>query len=400
MNEGLSFVAFSLSLIGALVIFCGCAFALAGMDRNYPDTRLAGYWRLVANTSWRNIVGEGLNLSLRWLDRMIRSLFEEADKRPLLDILFLGIVLFFVPIAAAVNASLGGSPFLLKAYVVFFVLFALLMVFSQFDDGNWAFSFIKGTLALALGLGLFLGVPLYVLVSFTERILHENISHAFLLSILIAPFYYVCAIAAMNYLELFLGKDPTVGRTGVVVFFRGFLAALPVAFVVVFFALLLGQLAVSQAVPTRSVQMFLVSVVVSAISVPSAICVFSPILQDRSLVRLLPNLLNGLVTAMGLSIALLYLSYYSTIKELSLAECVNVLFGLDANGQGVFLGPDFWVMHIPFVVPLGVIGFCLVCALAKILMKIPGLLTKPNFAMAGLLGLIGVWLFISGRFLI
>ncbi len=400
MNDGLSFVSFMLSLTGALTVFCGGAYVLISLDKEKPDSRLTGLWRCVAGSEWSRLIGDAQKMSLRWMDIVSLTWFEFADKKPALDLLYIGLVFVFVPFAAAVNALLGGSPFLLQAYLVMLTMFAVLVVTSQLNTGNGLLAFINATLSLFLGLGLFFGAPLYVLASFTDRILHENISHAFLLSLLICPFYYITAFSFMNYVDSFFGRNPITGRTPVVVFFHRFLAVVPVAFLLVFLALLLGQLAVKQTVPPRTIQMFIFSVSLSAFSLPATICALSPTLLRGGLVGSISSLLNGLVTAMGVSIALLYLSYLSTPNELSLAEIVNVLFGLDTTGERVFLGPDFWVMHIPFLPVLGVLVFCLVSIVAKSLTRVPGLQNKPYLAMAGLLGLLGVGLFISGRVLV
>lgn len=399
MNDGVSFVAFSLSLIGALVFFCGGAFALAAMDKSSPNTKMAVLWRCAAQCQWSRLIDESLKVSLNWLSRIVRLHFEEADKRPLLDVLTVGLVIFLIPILASLNALLGGSPFLFKAYLIMIGGFALLGLTSQLNRNNSLVATVNGGLALVLGLGLFLGSPLYVLTSFSGRILHENISHAFLLSLLIAPFYYVAASSTMNFIELFCGKNPTKGRSPSVVFFRRFLAALPVSFILVFLALLLGQLAIQKTVPTRTVQMLLVSTTIGAFSLPAAICALSPFMSGKGLIGSLPTLLNGLVTAMGLSIALLYFSYLSTPNEVSLAQSVNILFALDESGKRIFLGPDFWVMHIPFVPVFGVLSFSLFGVIAKILTQIPGLPNRPYLAMAGLFGVVGIGLFICGRLL-
>ncbi|NQU58625.1 MAG: hypothetical protein HQ513_15465 [Rhodospirillales bacterium] len=400
MNDGLSFVAFTLSLLGSLVFFGGIAFALSAINRGTSGPRLVGLWGCVAGCGWSRLLGETLKLSLAWLDKLVRNLFEEADTKPLLNILFLGLVLAFIPLAAAINALFGGSAFLFKAYLVMLAIVAVLAVTSQLNRSYALIAYINAGLAVVAGVGLLLGAPIYSLVSFTDRISHEKISHAFLLCLLIAPFYYVVAFSAMNYIELFLGRDPSRERTPPVLFVRRFLAAFAPAFVLVFLALLLGQLAVEQVVPVRTVQMLVISIAISAFSLPVTMCALSSALSRGGLVGSLLAPLNALITAIGLSSALLYFSKLSSADEVTLAESVNVMFGLDGGGGTVFLGPDFWVMHIPFLPILGVLVFFLIAVLAKAVSLIPGLSGRPNLASAALMGVVGVGLFVGGRLLV
>jgi len=400
MNNGLPFVAFCLSLLGALSVLGGFAFVLSAMDRSGANPRLTGLWRCLARCTWPQMMGEALKMSLLWLDKGVRSLFEEAAKNPLLNILFFGLIFIFIPLAASVNALRGGSADLFKAYLVMLAIVAVLGVTSQLSRDNALIGFINAVLALVAGVGLMLGAPLYTLLSFSERILHENISHGFMICLLIAPFYYVVAFSAMNYIEFFLGRDPAKDRSSPVLFARRFLAALPVAFVLVFLALLLGQVAVNQEIPIPSAQMLAVSVILSALSLPTTMCALSPVLSRSGITGSLPALLNGVISATGLAIALLYFSYYSSAAAITLAASLNVFFGLQPGAGGIFLGPDFWVMHVPLLPILGVLGVFLVGGLAKAIIWLPGLAGKPNLASAGLLGLVGVGLFVCGRLLV
>ena len=400
MNNGLPFVAFCLSLLGALSVLGGFAFVLSAMDRSGTSPRLASLWRCLARCTWPQLMGEALKMSLLWLDKGVRSLFEEAAKKPLLNILFFGLIFIFIPLAASVNALRGGSAGLFKAYLVMLAIVAVLGVTSQLSRGNALIGFINVVMALVAGVGLMLGAPLYTLLSFTERILHENISHGFMICLLIAPFYYVVVFSAMNYIEFFLGRDPTKDRSSPVLFVRRFLAALPVAFVLVFLALLLGQMAVNQEVPVRSAQMLAVSVIFSALSLPTTMCALSPVLSRGGITGSLPALLNGVISATGLAIALLYFSYLSSAAAVTLAGSLNVLFGLQPRAGEIFLGPDFWVMHVPLLPILGVLGVFLLGVLAKAMIWLPGVLARPNLATAGLLGLVGVGLFVGGRLLV
>ncbi len=400
MNNGLPFVAFCLSLLGALSVLGGFAFVLSAMDRSGTSPRLAGLWRCLARCTWPQLMGEALKMSLLWLDARVQGLFEEAAKKPLLNILFFGLIFIFIPLAASVNALRGGSADLFKAYLVMLAIVALLGVTSQLNRSGALLGFINAVLALVAGLGLMLGAPLYTLLSFTDRILHENISHALMICLLIAPFYYVVAFSTMNYIEFFLGRDPTRDRSSPVLFVRRFLATLPVAFVLVFLALLLGQMAVNQEVPVRSAQMLAVSVIFSALSLPTTMCALSPVLSRGGITGSLPALLNGVISATGLAIALLYFSYHSSAAGITLAGSLNVFFGLRPGAGGIFLGPDFWVMHVPLLPILGVLGVLLVGALAKAMIWLPGLVDRPNLATAGLLGVVGVGLFVCGRLLV
>ncbi len=397
MSSGLPFLASTLSLVGMLTALGGVLSALSGMDLKSREPRLSGLWRCAASCPWDRLPGEIIGLSLTGMEKAVGLLFEPSGKRTVPDVVFIVLLFFFVPLASLYNVLLGGSTLLLKIYLAILAAFGLLAVTTQLRR-NALFALISGVLSMAAGVGLFLGVPVYVLTSFSNRLLYGDISHIFMLSLLTLPFYYAAAYSAINFVELFAGRDPTLPRGPALRFVYRFIAALPGAFLLFYLALLFGQMAVKAPAPDRTVQQMLVTLGLTALSLPLSMAALSPLTgRKKGASGALLAMLQALGVAAGLSVAVLYLSHLLTPREYGLGESLNVLVGLSREGAGVSLGPDFWVMHLPFLPVSAVLGFLAVGGMAKGMTQAFAIENRFHWASAALLGVLGVGLFALGR---
>jgi len=397
MRDGLSFVASSVSLSGVLLFLFGIGLSLMGDGgMKSLDGRLKSLWEEVVACNVRKMIELNLIIAQKTLTRLFDRYFIEADQYQGASILFLGILFLFIPAASTLNALVGGTPLLFKVYLFAFCLLVILLFFGQSRSRQGTLARLNGFFASALWIVLMLVIPAYVVVSFTERISHENISHGFLTSLLIAPFYYVFAMGVKLSLEGLSFSSNS--RTGTFVF--RFLAALPVSFVCVFFALLLGQVAMAVPTPPQSLQTLFVSIGLTALSFP--ITLF--LLSSRNLTGLLQTtlvmFLSGAVLSFGLGVYL----QFDISGQLDLRELFHTFLAFGADGRGLFLGADFWVSHLPF---LPFVWFVLVMFLglsAKLLHVIWGgipvkmnVVERPVLASGLLFVMVGGGLFLAGR---
>ncbi len=242
------------------------------------------------------------------------------------------------------------------------------LVFLNFAGETDRLRFLTGLAAVFLGVSLFAVVPIYVLRSFTEVTIH---SPGFLISLLVALFWYVAAYGAGLMLDAglrFRGLDP--GRLRSARFAHGFLAALPLAYVLTFLGLQAGQLAAMEPSPAQTWQLALLSIGLTAFSLPLTLQVMGASVADAGSRRGAGLAVAGayglsLLAAAGLSVALAYGIRFGTGGALGWAGAANLLMGLAPDGGRVYLGADFWVTHLPFLPLLGFLFAVLFGTVAK-----------------------------------
>ena len=357
---GIEFVHSLLVFAGALAAIAGAAFWMIETNPGKGTESLRrrfgqGWWNL-ARASWGNVPGCVTGWLVRAFERGVRVFFADAD----LGVAFSGLVILLLavllPGAALVNALIGGSKFLL----VYYLLLLAALVYLNFSGETGRFRIFNGLIAAYLGLSLFLVIPVYVARSFTEVTIKYVFSHAVLSSFLVAVFWYLAAYGAWLVFDGAMrlwGRDPT--RSAAARFVQQFLAALPVAFVLTFLALLSGHLSVFEQSPFRSWQLVLCSTGLTALSFPATLEILAWGAKRHRGLRLAVAYGLGFMAAAGLSLASVLGIHMGTEGALSWAGAVNVLIGLSADGIRVHLGPDFWVAHLPFV-PLKVFFVALV----------------------------------------
>lgn len=368
--NGLFIVEAVLKTLGFVAILAGGVLALLETGQAAEGDRFRAWlinrWKGIGATGWRGVLKRQTSWMLSVFNGLIGKYFVAADKSNLFNALFIGLMFLLIPVAALVNVMVGGSPRLLLFYLSMGAALALI----NFTGEIRKLPLINGLLSLYLGLGLFIVAPAYVFHSFTDRVLKEVTGHAALESMPVAILCYFTAYSMMHYFDtLFAGRGVESGRSPSTRAAHAFLAALPVVFVLTFFALLAGHFAVS-VVPHRSWTLLISSMVFGSASLPLTLSILSAGLNARRPMALAAALILGVGTAAALSWALLYCGYAGSKAGLTAAAAADVLLAKAPGGTQVYLGPDFWVMHLPFLPILLFIGAICVGWLAKTVLAV------------------------------
>ncbi len=354
MQSGLPFVQFLLTIAGAFLAALGLAlWAMeSGPDEDLKKTRhrLGENWRILSLTPWGEIIPCITGWLVKKTNDLIRSFFQEAD----MGIGFGGVVFFvlfvFIPLAAALNALIGGSPFLFWYYLSLLAVLAFLNVSGE----TGRLRFLNSLAAVYLGGPFFVVIPVYVLQSFTEVTINYFFSHSVLKSLLVLVIWYVAAYGVGLLIDTWFrsrGVDPAVSPTAR--FINQFLAALPVAYVLTFMALLAGHLGVLEQSPDRSWRLVLASTGLTALSLPTTLFILGLGSKNRSLLPVWYFL--ALIAVLDFSVLVAIFAYTGTDQSVNQAAFVNVLFGLSQDGREIYLSPQFWVLHLPFLPLVAVI---------------------------------------------
>lgn len=209
-----------------------------------------------------------------------------------------------------------------------------------------------------LDISLFIVIPVYVLRAFTEMSIHNVFSHAVLKSPLVAVFWYLAAYGvgmAFDTIVRYAGIN--IGTWPPARFVHGFLAVVPVAFVLTFLALLAGHLAVFDQNPVRSWTLLLVSTGVTALSLTTILGIMGMSGGRKTGVLGMTWALGlGLILSSVLSLAVAYGMHFGAREALTWSGATYVLVGFSPDGSRLFLSPDFWVMHLPFLPWFAFIG--------------------------------------------
>ena len=235
------------------------------------------------------------------------------------------------------------------------------MVFLNFAGETRRFVALNGLAAAYLGVSLVVVIPIYVLRSFTEMSINNVFSHGLLKSFLVVVFWYIAAYGVGLMFDTVIrafGRSP--GQWAPARFIHGFLAAVPVAFVLTFLALWVGHLAAFEQDPARSWQLVLFSTGFTALGLPVILTLMSlsaPAAalsggearnKESGLVLVFAYGI-GLCVAAGLSLALAYGLHFGTERALSWPQAANILVALSPDGTRISLSPDFWVSHLPLM---------------------------------------------------
>jgi len=363
MDNGLGFLVSLLGALGGAMGLAAIAAALIALDsdgKGRSSGRIAGalasLWRAAGEGGWGKAAACGIGLGVAFADRAVRVGFEDVDRTPAMGIVHLGLLFIVIPLAAMVNFAFGGSANLPLGYLAIAAAMAVLVVLGQARSRSGGAAVVNAGLSLFAFAGLMAVVPWYVVVSFSERISHENPGHAFLMSLLIAPFYYVAAYSLMLCLEAVVpGFGPLAAKRPAAVFARRFLAALPVAFLLVFTALLFAQWAVGFEAPVKPLRLLFAAIALTAFSLPASMAIYENAAGRGPASILIVTVIGGTVLSGLLGMALPVLAGTAGHGLSSIDALVNVLVGLDAGGAGLFLGRDFWLMHLPLLPVLGLL---------------------------------------------
>lgn len=408
MSTGLGLFSSALTFLGWLGIFAAAVLFLAGYSRGRDSVfskRLATLWRNTAETDLKNLLSRTLAYGHGIVSDQIDRKFINVDTSASFNLFFVGLLFVFIPVAAGINKLNGGSPILFNGYLVILAALGILVFSGQTRSHAWFWQYINGALALFAGVALFIGVPFYVLVSFTDRIMDEKIARAFFLSLLIAPFYYAASYSVMNFIEkMFFTHGYKIKCPPAILFIYQFLAAVPLSFVLVFLAILMGGIADADAVPARTPLMLVASVSLIAFSLPATLSILSVGLRRQRNLGIFAALLSGLIVAMGMSIALVLSS-----QAVSGTAIVNFVLGLGGEGGEGGMGQRGhvnWLILLPFLPFSGAFGMVVVSFLAKGLITLEATVTgegnfpdKPFLASSLLAGITGALMIACGNFI-
>ena len=357
---GLKAASFVLALVGVMLI----ALQIGQRRDGGPLHRgLEEFWRTAATTGWGALARLAAGRLLDATSKAVATGFERADRGPFLDTLFIGLMFIALPLLAFLNVAVGGRPLLALVFVAVFVVLAVF----NFTAECRALGPLNKAASLFLGFALYVFVPAYVLRAFTDRLLHETVGHAFFESLLVAPLVFILAYSAMMIVEEPGDRGGAPARSPIKQTAQTFLAALPASFVLVFGALLAGHLAVAEPNPARSWPLLVSAMVATATGFVATRALLAAGLGSPRPGALTTTCGAGLVAAAGLSAALVLFAYSPASGSATASEVLNVIAGRSRDGGGLYLGPEFWVTHLPFLPMLVVFGGIGGAWLAKVL---------------------------------
>jgi hypothetical protein len=160
--------------------------------------------------------------------RLVAYWFGQSERNIMAGGLFLFLIIVAIPIASFLNFTRGGSAFLLTAIGVIVAFVLGLMALGEGRGFGW----LKGLLAIGLFAGIFLFVPGYVLVSLSDRLLHQPGAQAAIGAILVLPLVYIVSNSLAMLVQAsapFDDENPPIQRYATL-----FLAALPPAYLLSF----------------------------------------------------------------------------------------------------------------------------------------------------------------------
>jgi hypothetical protein len=354
MPTGLAFVHLMLVLAGtcAALLCVGLLMADTAPPAQLARARrrLGERWRGLHATPWGRVPGCMTAWLADILGRLVRSGFAEADRRMAFGGLVMGLMFVLVPGAALVNALFGGRQFLLWHYLSLAVVLAAV----NFLGETGRFRLLNSMAAAYLGLSLMLVIPVYLVHSFTDVTIKSVFSHGVLKSVLVAVFWYVAAYgAALAFATAQRLAGIDAARSPAAGFINAFLAALPVAFVLTFVALLAGHFAVFEQSPFRSWRLVLWSTGLTslAFAVTLSLMAWAGRMGKGGSCRrrLLAAYIVALLAAAGLTVLLAKGAYDLPRQPADWADAVDILLGRAPDRAGIYLGPRFWVSHLPFL---------------------------------------------------
>jgi hypothetical protein len=202
-------------------------------------------------------------LSLRFfrdaVDRAVSEMLSDFDVSPFAAPMVMAILSILLPTAAAINALLGGSPFLISVYASIAIAIFVMGLNQSSRGTSWAL----GGLSLLATFGWLVFGPIYAVHSLTDHILPGTFSHAVLGSIFVAAILYAgCAGTWVFYRSLRTEKE----LSHVDVFVARFLFAVTLMYVLYWFGLLAGHFATNDPSPHRGWPELLVVVSLGAFS--------------------------------------------------------------------------------------------------------------------------------------
>lgn len=301
------------------------------------------------------------------LDGAVTLGFGGSPRDQLSGGVFVLVVFAGIPLAAAINALRGGSPFLIAV-----ILAASAGSLAMLLAGEGRGRLVAAVLAPVLFAVLALFVPAYAWVSLTHRLLQLSVVQAAAGSVLLLPLLYVVAQSTA------VGEASLFGRPGDVAVRPAarLAASVTLAFPLTFAAVLYGHLGLAdESIPTDW-RYLLASLGVNGVAWAAALAALA---RWRT---------AGLAAAVVVGIAGGMLLYAIGEDGGGLGgpkAALDVQIGLAPDGGGIMLGPRFWLCHLPYAPAAAAIAAMLAGLVAKLAHAATGdlAMTRPR-ALTGL----------------
>lgn len=355
MVSGLQFVESILFWVGFTMLFS--AFISACMESrhsgeiDYARSWLASWFEQIGLVPITLILVATLRMIRDAADHIISELITDFDLSSVSAPIVMAILSIFLPVAAGVNALLGGSILLLMLYASV-VLVCLILGFGQTVRGA------------AIGTGLISAMatfqwlvfgPFYAAFSLTDHILTGTFSHSVLGSLLVSAVLYAgCAGTWLFY----RGIKNVQTLSSVDRAFSRFLFAIPFFYILYWLGLLAGHFAINEVSPTRGWGDIASVVVIGAVSFVAIMSTIEfGVSEQRRSHGFAVLLAAGIVSLIGV-IAINGLVLNGPPFWLR-------LWHHDFNIHEIDLGSRFWSTHAPFLLWITIISSILFIGIAR-----------------------------------
>ena len=364
--EGLPFVKFLLSALGIVFLAFGMGLALIGISgsADFDHFRMRFYHIVdpVLTTNWRLLPHRSIEIFVSGMNAYVDYWFRQSENNVVVSGLFIIIVLIGIPVGSVINLFRGGSTFLF--WVIGAVLIALIIIAMTGEVKR--FRGIAPPLSIMVFLTIFLFVPGYVFYSFTSHILQFPVGHAAIGGLLIVPLLYLVCQAASLGVRQILRIDQASGIQSLLeCIISDFFAALPIAYILIFAALLAGQFSVAQ----QPLPMTWAMVLSCLVTVGLSNSLTQNILKwatssDKSQIWWFSFILVGIFSVLfGFGTLKFGLPPESFVQS----GLHNIMIGKSPDGEKFVLGPLFWLMHLTLVPFVAVVSIMVLTFFARII---------------------------------
>lgn len=378
---------------GAVLVLAGglAAFLEFAVDSRSPvRARWSARWRTIACEGWWRAGAAPVGAVAAWLDRVICRAFLHADRRGELGTAAALVILVVVPVAAAVNALTGGSPFLISYYGVLFAAIAVLFVSGEIRALRW----LNGIIAAVVLASLFLVIPFYLVRSFTDFSRNVQASQIGVHALFVIPFWALAVFflsQAIDQLAFRMGER--AGGNDVRLRHR-ILALMPVALIVMHVLFIGGQHMAGAPMEARS--WALIVPVTGLTAVTGGLTLWLVALACRC------GRAAAVAQAVGLSVVLGILAGIGCLRLAGVAsgwaEAGAMMLGRGPEGA-VNLGWPFWVAHAPALLAYWLFALLLAGGAGKALANAVDVARRPYLAAGVVAAAMGGVVWICGSVL-
>lgn len=355
MVSGLQFVESILFWIGTALLFS--AFVSACMESRHSGdvdqvrSWLGSWFEYIGSVPSALILVTTLRMFRDTIDHIISDMMTRFDVSSLSAPVVMAVLSVLLPVAAVMNALLGGAPFLAFMYLSVVAAFFVLGLGQSARRSSLSLGLIS---VIATFASLFLG-PFYAAHSLTDHILQGTFSHSVLGSILVAVIVYAgCAGAWFLYrsirnVDTLSGVDRVVAR---------FLFAVPCMYILYWFGLLAGHFAINDPSPPRGWIELLSVVVAGAITFAVVLSTIEfGVMEKRRGHGLAVIFASGIVSLIGV-VAINGLITQDLPFWLRFWQ-----YGFSVND--IILNSHFWSSHSPFFLWIAMILSVLFIGVAR-----------------------------------